>query len=163
MTQRSTGDPSQRKLGAFTPAQERVGHLVIRVMSALNVWIFRWSKGRIGGRFLRGAPVLLLTSTGRKSGRPRTTPLLYLRDGERLVVVASKGGFSTNPLWYGNVAANPRVEVELAGERRAMLAHRASGAEKQRLWPKLVAMYRDFDDYQARTERDIPVVILSPV
>ena len=162
MTERPTSAPSSRKPAPFTPTQERVGNLVIRVMSSLNVWAFRWSKGRIGGRFLRGAPVLLLTSIGRKSGQPRTTPLLFLRDGERLVVVASKGGFSTHPLWYGNVEANPRVEVELAGERRAMLARRASDAEKQALWPKLVAMYRDFDDYQARTERDIPVVILSP-
>jgi deazaflavin-dependent oxidoreductase (nitroreductase family) len=163
MTPQPKDDPSPRKLPPFTPAQERIGNLVIRAMSALNVWAFRWSKGRIGGRFLRGAPVLLLTSTGRKSGQPRTTPLLYLRDGERLVVVASKGGFSTHPLWYGNLAANPRVEVELAGERRAMLARRANDAEKQALWPKLVAMYRDFDDYKARTDREIPVVILSPV
>jgi deazaflavin-dependent oxidoreductase (nitroreductase family) len=162
MTPQPKDDPSPRKLPPFTPAQERIGNLVIRAMSALNVWAFRWSKGRIGGRFLRGAPVLLLTSTGRKSGQPRTTPLLYLRDGERLVVVASKGGFSTHPLWYGNLAANPRVEVELAGERRAMLARRASDAEKRVLWPKLVAMYRDFDDYKARTDREIPVVILSP-
>jgi deazaflavin-dependent oxidoreductase (nitroreductase family) len=146
---------------AFTPAQERVGNVVIRLMSALNVWAFRASKGRIGGRFLRGAPVLLLTATGRKSGQPRTTPLLYLRDGERLVVVASKGGFSTHPLWYRNVAANPHVEVELTGERRKMLARSASDEEKRALWPRLVAMYRDFDDYQARTDRDIPVVILS--
>lgn len=136
---------------------------MIRIMSALNVWAFRASKGRIGGRFLRGAPVLLLTATGRKSGQPRTTPLLYLRDGEKLVIVASKGGFSTHPVWYHNVAANPRVEVELAGERRSMRAQRASEAEKAALWPKLVAMYRDFDDYQARTDRDIPVVILTPV
>jgi deazaflavin-dependent oxidoreductase (nitroreductase family) len=105
--------------------------------------------------------VLLLTSRGRRSGQPRTTPLLYLRDGERLVVVASKGGFSTHPLWYRNVEANPHVEVELGGARSAMLARRASDAEKRALWPKLVAMYRDFDDYQARTDRDIPVVILS--
>ena len=162
MTPQPSDDPSPRKLPPFTPAQERFGNLVIRAMSALNVWAFRWSKGRIGGRFLRGAPVLLLTSIGRKSGQPRTTPLLYLRDGERLVVVASKAGFSTHPLWYGNVAANPRVEVELTGERRVMLARRASDAEKQALWPKLVAMYRDFDDYKARTDREIPVVILSP-
>jgi deazaflavin-dependent oxidoreductase (nitroreductase family) len=160
MENRST-DSSRRRLPAFTPAQERVGNVVIRLMSTLNVWAFRVSKGRIGGRFLRGAPVLLLTATGRKSGKPRTTPLLYLRDGERLVVVASKGGFSTHPLWYRNVEADPQVEVEIGGERRKMLARRASEAEKKELWPRLTAMYRDFDDYQARTERDIPVVILS--
>ena len=79
------------------------------------------------------------------------------------MVVASKGGFSTHPTWYLNVEANPGVSVELAGERREMRARRASDAEKAALWPRLVAMYRDFDDYQARTDRDIPVVILSPV
>jgi deazaflavin-dependent oxidoreductase (nitroreductase family) len=163
MAEPSAGDPSHRKTAPFTPAQERVGNVVIRAMSVLNVWAFRISKGRIGGRFRHGAPVLLLTSRGRRSGQPRTTPLLYLRDGERLVVVASKGGFSTHPLWYRNVEANPRVEVDLGGARRAMLARRASDAEKRALWPKLVGMYRDFDDYQARTDRDIPVVILSPV
>jgi len=156
------GKPA-RRLPSFTPSQERVANVVIRVMSTLNVWAFRASKGRVGGRFLRGAPVLLLTATGRRSGQPRTTPLLYLRDGERLVVVASKGGFSTHPTWYLNVEANPGVSVELAGERREMRARRASDAEKAALWPRLVAMYRDFDDYQARTDRDIPVVILSPV
>ena len=163
MEQRPAADPAQRRLPSFTPAQERVGNAVIRILSALNVWIFRASKGRLGSRFLRGAPVLLLTATGRKSGAPRTTPLLYLRDGERLVVVASKGGFSSHPAWYRNVEANPRVSVELAGERREMRAKRASATEKAALWPRLVAMYRDFDDYQARTDREIPVVILSPV
>ncbi len=163
MEQRPAADRAQRRLSSFTPAQERVGNVVIRIMSTLNVWIFRASKGRLGSRFLRGAPVLLLTATGRKSGVPRTTPLLYLRDGERLLVVASKGGFSSHPVWYRNVEANPRVSVELGGERREMRAQRASEAEKAALWPRLVAMYRDFDDYQARTDRDIPVVILSPI
>jgi len=162
MEQRPAAGRAERRLPSFTPAQERVGNVLIRIMSTLNVWAFRASKGRIGGRFLRGAPVLLLTATGRKSGEPRTTPLLYLRDGERLVVVASKGGFSNHPLWYRNVEANPHVQIELGSERREMLARRASEAEKAALWPRLVAMYRDFDDYQARTDRDIPVVILSP-
>ena len=162
MDTRSPHSSSARRLPAFTPSQERVGNVVIRVMSALNVWAFRASKGRIGGKFLRGAPVLLLTATGRKSGQPRTTPLLFLRDGDELVIVASKGGFSTHPVWYRNVEANPRVMVEIGGERRSMQARRASDAEKAALWPKLVAMYRDFDDYQARTDRDIPVVILAP-
>ena len=162
MDTRSADSSSPRRLPAFTPSQERVGNVVIRVMSALNVWAFRASKGRIGGKFLRGAPVLLLTATGRKSGQPRTTPLLFLRDGDELVIVASKGGFSTHPVWYRNVEANPRVMVEIGGERRSMLARRANDAEKAALWPKLVAMYRDFDDYHARTDRDIPVVILTP-
>ncbi|HME73736.1 MAG TPA: nitroreductase family deazaflavin-dependent oxidoreductase [Myxococcota bacterium] len=153
----------ERELKPFTPAQERLGNMVIRVMSTLNVLVFRLSKGRLGGRFRGGAPVLLLTTIGRKSGERRTAPVLYLADGDRFVVVASKGGFSTHPLWYKNLESNPNVEVELGGARQTMAAKRASDAEKRVLWPKLVAMYRDFDDYQARTKREIPVVILSPL
>jgi len=151
------------RLKPFTPAQERVGNLVIRVMSALNVFVFRLSKGRLGGRFRGGAPVLLLTTIGRKSGERRTAPVLYLADRDRLVVVASKGGFSTHPFWYKNLESNPSVEVEIGGERRKMTAKRAGDAEKRALWPKLVELYHDFDDYQARTPREIPVVILSPL
>jgi deazaflavin-dependent oxidoreductase (nitroreductase family) len=150
------------KLPPFTPAQERYGNVVIRVMSLLNVWVFRLSGGRLGAKFLRGAPILLLTTKGRKSGEPRTAPLLYLRDGDRIVIVASKGGFSHHPAWYLNLEKDPHVEVEIGRERRPMLARRASAAEKGALWPKLTAMYRDYDDYQARTERDIPVVVLEP-
>jgi len=137
--------------------------VVIRIMSTLNVVAFRLSKGRLGGRFPGGAPVLLLTTIGRKSGERRTAPVLYLADGDRFVVVASKGGFSTHPLWYKNLESNPNVEVEVGSERKKMMAKRASDVEKRVLWPKLVAMYRDFDDYQARTQREIPVVILSPL
>lgn len=153
---------SERKPAPYTPTQERVGNVVIRVMSAANVWIYRLTGGRVGGRFLRGAPVLLLTSIGCKSGQPRVAPLLYLRDGDDLVIVASKGGMSRHPTWYRNVQANPEVEVEVGSERRKMRARTASPAEKAALWPKLVAMYPDYDDYQARTEREIPVVVLSP-
>jgi deazaflavin-dependent oxidoreductase (nitroreductase family) len=131
-------------------------------MSALNVWVYRLSGGRIGGRFLRGAPVCLVTTTGRKSGEPRTAPLLYLADGPRVVIVASQGGMSKHPVWYLNLTANPRCTVEIGSEKRAMVARTASAEEKAALWPRLVAMYRDYADYQARTERDIPVVILEP-
>lgn len=152
---------SERKPAPYTPTQERVGSVVIRVMSAANVWVYRLTGGRVGGRFLRGAPVLLLTSIGCKSGQPRVAPLLYLRDGDDLVIVASKGGMSRHPTWYRNVQANPEVEVEVGSERKKMRARTASPEEKATLWPKLVAMYPDYDDYQARTEREIPVVVLS--
>lgn len=131
-------------------------------MSRANVWAYRLSGGRLGGRFRGGAPVLLLTTVGRRSGARRTAPLLYLPDGDNLVVVASKGGMSHHPLWYKNLEANPRVEVEVGNQRRPMLARRATPAERTALWPKLVAMYRDYAAYQARTKRQIPVVILSP-
>ncbi len=135
---------------------------VIKPMSKLNTWLYRLSGGKLGGRWFQGAPILLLTTIGRKSGQPRVAPLLYLRDGEKLVVVASKGGMSQHPLWYRNLEANPEVEVEIGPERTKMLARRASDQEKATLWPRLVEMYTDYADYQARTQRNIPVIILSP-
>jgi deazaflavin-dependent oxidoreductase (nitroreductase family) len=152
----------ERKTAPYTPTQERVGNVVGRIMSAANVWAYRLSGGRIGGRFPSGAPVLLLTTIGCKSGEPRVAPLLYLRDAENLVIVASKGGMSRHPTWYRNLQANPEVEVELGSERRKLRARTASAEEKAVLWPRLVEMYRSYDDYQARTEREIPVIILSP-
>lgn len=153
---------AETKLPPFTPAQERIGTAVIRMMTALNVWIYRLSGGWIGGRFLRGAPVCLVTTTGRRSGAQRTVALLYLENGEHLVVVASKGGMSHHPAWYLNMEANPEVDAQIGTTTRRMRARRASSAEKAALWPRLVAMYSDYDDYQARTTRDIPVVVLSP-
>ena len=153
---------TDRKLPPWTPGQERIANVAIRIMSVLNIWVYRASGGKIGGRFARGAPVCLLTSIGRKSGEPRTAPLLYLADGANVVIVASKGGMAKSPLWYGNLVANPACTVEIGREKRSMRARTASAAEKQALWPRLVAIYPDYDDYQARTERDIPVVILEP-
>jgi deazaflavin-dependent oxidoreductase (nitroreductase family) len=153
---------AQQPQRPWTPAEERLGTVAVRIMSALNTWIFQWSGGRLGNRFMRGAPVLLLTTTGAKSGAQRTTPLIYLADGPRVVLVASKGGMSHSPGWYHNLVAHPECTVQIGGAKRAMHARRASREEKAALWPRLVAIYRDYDDYQARTRRDIPVVILSP-
>lgn len=147
----------------FTANEERIGSFVVKLMSNLNTAVYRLTGGRIGGRFLRGAPVFLVTTIGRKSGQPRTSPLLYLKEGDDYVIVASKGGMSHHPLWYRNIEANPEVEIEMGRERFKARARRASDEEKKALWPKLVAMYPDYDDYQARTERNIPVVILSPL
>ena len=145
----------------YTAAQERRGNRVIKASSSFNTWLYRVSKGRLGGK-LAGAPVCLLTTIGRKSGEPRTMPLLYLRDGDDIVVVASKGGFAESPQWYFNLQANPEVEITLGAERLAMIAHTATDDEKAVLWPRLVAMYKSYDTYQTRTERQIPVVVCSP-
>lgn len=136
--------------------------LFIKPLSQVNTWLYRLSSGRIGGRMPQGQPILLLTTTGRKSGQPRTAPLLYLQEGVNIVLVASQGGLPHHPLWYRNLEVNPDVEVEIGAEKKAMRARRASEEEKRALWPKLVAMYRSYDAYQARTQRNIPVVILSP-
>jgi deazaflavin-dependent oxidoreductase (nitroreductase family) len=105
--------------------------------------------------------VCLVTTTGKRSGQLRTVALLYLADGDDIVLVASKGGMSHHPAWYHNMLAHPEVAVQIGTVTRPMRARRASDAEKAALWPKLVAMYRDYDDYQARTTRNIPVMILS--
>jgi len=146
----------------FTPREERIGSAVIKLWSRLNTWVYRISGGRIAGRFPGGAPVLLLTTVGRKSGQQQVAPLLYLTDADNYVVVASKGGMSHHPLWFKNLEANPRVEIEVGSRRIAATARRATAAEKASLWPRLVAMYPSYAEYQARTTRDIPVVIITP-
>jgi deazaflavin-dependent oxidoreductase (nitroreductase family) len=150
-----------KKPRPFTKGEERIGNVAVKLMSGLNTAVYRLTGGRIGGRFPGGAPVFLVTTVGRKSGQRRTSPLLYLKEGDDYVIVASKAGMSHHPLWYRNMEANPEVEIELGREKFKAHARRASAEEKKALWPKLVAMYSNYDDYQARTERDIPVVILS--
>ncbi len=146
----------------YTKREVALANPIIKVMSRVNTWVYRATGGRVGGRFLRGAPVLLLTTTGRRSGQRRTAPLIYVRDGDRLVVIASKGGMDHHPLWYRNLIANPDVEVQVGREVQAMRARTADPDEKAALWPRAVAVYPDYADYQARTTRDIPVVILEP-
>lgn len=153
---------SNKPVKPFTESQERFAKPALRAMSRVNTWLYRMSGGKIWGTWLQGAPIMLLTTIGRKSGEPRTAPLLYLREGDDIVTVASQGGMSTNPLWFRNLEVNPDVEVEIGSQKRPMRARRATEEEKTRLWPKLVAMYTDYADYQARTTRNIPVVIISP-
>lgn len=153
---------SKKSPRPFTQREEKIGRPLTKWMSQLNRWVYRLSGGRLGGKWLYGAPVMLLTTTGRKSGKPRTTPLLYLADGDNIVIVASMGGMSKHPLWYHNLMANPNCEIEIGRRSSSMRARRASDDEKVDYWPRLTAMYPDFDDYQARTERNIPVMILSP-
>jgi deazaflavin-dependent oxidoreductase (nitroreductase family) len=147
----------------FTAFEERLVDIGSKTMSRLNIWLIRLSRGRLGAKFLYGAPIMLLTTTGRKSGESRTNPLLYLQDGATLVIVASKGGSARHPGWYRNLVVHPEVDVEIGKQHRRMRARAASAEEKQRLWPRLTAMYPPYDGYQARTARDIPVVILEPV
>jgi deazaflavin-dependent oxidoreductase (nitroreductase family) len=128
---------------------------------ALSVALYRMSGGRIMGTS-SGAPVLLLTTTGRKSGRSRTVPLLYVQDGACFVVVASYAGSPKHPAWYLNLEQNPKVELQVGRRRFAAVARSASADEKTRLWPKLTEIYPRYEDYQKRTSREIPLVILIP-
>jgi deazaflavin-dependent oxidoreductase (nitroreductase family) len=116
----------------------------------------------VGAAFRKPVPVLLLDHVGRKSGTKFTTPLLYLVDGEDLVVVASQGGMATNPQWFANLVADPDTQVQVGAELRRVRARVADSDERARLWPRLVELYADFASYQAWTDRTIPVVILEP-
>ena len=120
---------------------------------------FRANEGRVGGGFT-GAPMLLLTTTGRRSGERRTNPMMYLADGDRLLVFASKGGAPTHPDWYRNLVANPRVTVEVATETYPAKAVVVTGEERDRLYAEQSARYPGFGDYQRKTDRVIPVVAL---
>ena len=157
-------DASRRPAGLDHPIVPKI----LRAMSRANVWLYQRTGGRIGGTWRigsalrRGVPVLLLTTTGRKSGEPRTTPLLFMEDGGRYVVVASQGGLPKHPLWYTNLRADPKVRVQVGPRTMPMRAREASPEERAALWPRLVALYADFATYQAWTERTIPVVLLEP-
>jgi deazaflavin-dependent oxidoreductase (nitroreductase family) len=130
------------------------------LITGVNTWAYRVSGGRLGGSFDR-APVLLLHHVGRKSGERRVAPLLYLPDGEDLVVVASYGGAPKNPAWFHNVKATPETTVEVGREKRPVLAHVATTEERERLWPALLELYPAYGDYQDRTGgREIPLVVL---
>jgi len=107
-------------------------------------------------------PVLLLTTTGRKTGRKRTTPLLYARDGNRLVIVASNGGRPLDPSWWMNLKHNPIAMVQIKDVKQTIYAQRAIGSEKDRLWQMMASLYPSYDDYQKRTNREIPIVVLRP-
>ena len=105
--------------------------------------------------------MLLLDHVGARSGKRRTTPLVYLRDGEDVVIVASKGGSPRHPGWYHNLRAHPETTVQIGSRRTPVTARVATPAERSRLWPKVVALYQGYEDYQRRTERQIPLVILE--
>jgi deazaflavin-dependent oxidoreductase (nitroreductase family) len=141
---------------------------VMKYSAKAQVWCYRRTNGRVGGQwrvgaaFKRPVPVLLLDHVGRKSGTKFTTPLLYLADGDALVVVASQGGMATNPQWYSNLKADPDTQVQVGAELRRVRARVADAVERAELWPRLVELYADFARYQAWTDRVIPVVILEP-
>jgi deazaflavin-dependent oxidoreductase (nitroreductase family) len=120
---------------------------------------FRSNGGQVGGNF-EGAPLLLLTTKGRRTGAARTSPVMYLADGDRLLVFASKGGAPTNPDWYDNLVADPEVTVEVGTESYRAQAHPVEGAERDRLYAEQASRYPGFAEYQANTDRVIPVVAI---
>ncbi len=136
-------------------------NLFFRAMSAAHVFLYRATRGTFGGMTM-GVPTLLLTTVGRKTGKARTAPLMYGRDGDNLVLIASKGGAPEHPLWYTNMKANPDVEVQVGGNVRKVRYRDATPEERPRLWRMMAEQYPSYDDYQKKTTREIPVVVLEP-
>ena len=136
--------------------------LVAKGITGTHAAVYRATGGKMVGRMFN-SPVLLLVTTGRRTGRERTAPLLYLEDRENLVIVASDGGAPQHPAWYLNLKAAPEARVEIEGRTLRVRAEEARGEEKRRLWARLVEMYPPYESYQRRTEREIPVVVLHPV
>lgn len=135
---------------------------LFRGVNALHRTVVRASRGRVGGR-LGGMPVVILETVGRKSGETRRTMLTSpVTDDETVVLVASYGGDSRHPAWYLNLSANPDVTIERDGVRMSMRARTATAEEKVALWPRIVKAYRGYAGYQKRTDREIPVVLLTP-
>ncbi len=132
----------------------------MKAVSGAHTALYRASRGRIGGRIV-GMPVLLLTTTGRRSGRSRVTPLCFVRDGDAVVVVASNGGSDYVPGWWLNLRSDPEAEIEIGPARTRVTARKASAGERARLWPEFTSRYSGYADYAARTAREIPVVILE--
>ncbi len=136
-------------------------------MAEVNDWNkqvieeFRANGGKVGGQF-KGAPLLLLHTTGAKSGQARVNPVMYLADGDNDVVFASKGGAPTSPDWYHNLVANPRASIEVGDKTIKVVARLAEGDERERLFSRQKELYPGFADYEAKTTRQIPVVILEP-
>jgi F420H(2)-dependent quinone reductase len=136
--------------------------LAWKLGSGAHAGVYRATGGKLFGRMGK-SPILLLNTVGRKSGKKRTSPLLYAMDGEDFVIIASKGGASAHPAWYLNLMANPEATVEIEDREVRVRAEEADSEEKSRLWQKMVEMYPAYDAYQEKTEREIPLLVLRPV
>ena len=133
----------------------------LSLLGAEHVRRYRETDGAVG-HIWNGVPILLLTTTGRKSGLPRTTPLIYARDGDAYLVVASMGGAPQHPSWYRNLLADPTARIQVRADHVEVTAQTAGEVEKARLWTIVAGQWPNYDAYQSRTDRVIPVVVLSP-
>jgi len=147
---------------AYERLSRSLSPAALRAAGKLNVPLYRATRGRLFGRLGR-APVLLLTTIGRRSGQPRTAPVVYLADDERLVVIGSNAGNERPPAWALNLQASPEATVEVRGESRQVRARVAEGEERAELWRRMNEQFPGFDDYRARTSRDIKVFVLEPL
>ena len=135
---------------------------VMKYYTRFNVWVYKRSSGRLMKNFPGGFPISIVGMTGKRSGERREIALIHLPWNDKKLLVASQGGMEKHPLWYFNISANPLIDIMVGGDTQNYLAAQASPAQKRELWPHLLSLYPDFDEYQARTDRDIPVFICSP-
>jgi deazaflavin-dependent oxidoreductase (nitroreductase family) len=150
---------------ALPPKVTRVGKaasLMFNTLTGVHTLAYRLSRGLVGSRVPGGPPMLLLDHVGAKSAKKRTTPLVYLEDGDNVVLVASKGGSPRHPSWFHNLRANPETTVQVGSRRIPVIAKVATKSQRSRLWPRVVGLYRGYELYQRRTSREIPLVILEP-
>jgi deazaflavin-dependent oxidoreductase (nitroreductase family) len=136
-----------------------IGKWLFQQIMRLQIYLYRRSGGKTMGH-MRGMPLLLLTTVGRKSGKQRVTPVMYIRDGDDYVITASNAGADKHPAWYLNLKANPQTTIEVGSMTKSVSARQASQEEKARLWAQLVEQAPFFEDYKKKTTRDIPMVIL---
>jgi deazaflavin-dependent oxidoreductase (nitroreductase family) len=143
-------------------SDDRPGYIQpdLSMVGEAHIRRYRETDGEVGYLW-NGAPCLILTTTGRKTGHPRDSALIFGRDADRYIVVASKGGAPEHPHWYRNLTANPKVQVQVKGERFTATARRAEGEERERLWKVMTAVWPSYDEYARRTTRTIPVVVLE--
>ena len=154
--------PSERREPLYLRHADRLWPLTNR-LAGVHAFLYRKTGGRLGARVPGGrGRMLLLDHVGAKSGTLRTTPLLYVRDGENLALIASKGGYPKNPAWFYNLRANPETYVQVGPERRRVRARLAAPDERPRLWDLAVGCWPGYEDYRARTDREIPIVVLEP-
>jgi F420H(2)-dependent quinone reductase len=145
---------------AFLDLADRIWPVTRRLMGG-HTLVYRATRGLVGHHVPGAPPMLLLDHVGAKSGTKRTSPLLYVQDGDDVAIIASKGGNPRHPAWFHNLKANPDTTVQIGTERRNVHARVANDAEREKLWKKAVAAYSGYKGYQARTDRKIPVVILE--
>ena len=145
----------------YLKVADRSWPLLRRLMGG-HTTAYRATRGLIGHRFPGAPPSLLLDHVGARTGTKRTSPLVYTVDGEKLILVASKGGYPRNPAWFHNLLAHPETTVQVGAQRRPVRARVATAAERKRMWPLVVATYSGYEDYARRTEREIPLVVLEP-
>jgi deazaflavin-dependent oxidoreductase (nitroreductase family) len=138
-----------------------VAEALFKVFMRVQIVVFRLTNGKAMS-FMRGMPVLLLTTVGRKTGKPRTTPLMYIQDGDHYVITASNNGKDKDPFWFRNLKASPEVRIEVPGKRMEVTASVATQTEYEQLWARLVSVAPFFDNYRKGTSRPIPMVILRP-